>query len=65
MTSGAAKALGHHREYGGLIPGQRADLNILKTADYRDLVYYFGENFIEQTWIAGRRVQGGKEPASF
>lgn len=64
-TYGAAKALGHHRQYGGLIPGQRADLNILKTADYRDLVYYFGENFIEQTWVAGRRVQGGKEPASF
>jgi imidazolonepropionase len=64
-TYGAAKALGHHRQYGGLIPGQRADFNILKTSDYRDLVYYFGENFVDQTWIAGRRVQGGKDPASF
>ncbi|CAI2719011.1 imidazolonepropionase [Nitrospina watsonii] len=64
-TYGAAKALGHHREYGGLLPGQRADFNILKTGDHRDLVYYFGENFIDQTFVAGRRVKGGKDPAGF
>ncbi|MCF8721294.1 imidazolonepropionase [Nitrospina gracilis] len=64
-TYGAAKALGHHRLYGGLLPGQRADFNILKTGDYRDLVYYFGENFVDQTYLAGKRVTGGKEPAGF
>ena len=61
-TYGAAKALGGHQEYGSLQPGQRADFLVLKSADYRDLFYYFGDNFVEQTYSAGKKVRGGKEP---
>ncbi|NIQ03415.1 MAG: imidazolonepropionase [Nitrospinaceae bacterium] len=63
-TYGGAKALGHEKLYGGLLIRQRADFNVLKTNDYRDMFYYFGENFVDQTYSAGRRVKGAKDPAA-
>lgn len=62
-TYGSAKALEGHKEYGSLQPGQRADFLTLKTKDYRDLFYYFGENFVEQTFILGEAVRTLKDPA--
>lgn len=63
-THGSAKALNGQKEYGGLRPGQRADFLALKTNDYRDMFYYFGENFVEQTYSAGRQVKQVKDPAT-
>ena len=62
-TYGSAKALESHEKYGSLQPGQRADFLTLKTNDYRDLFYYFGENFVEQTFIQGQAVRIPKAPA--
>lgn len=56
-TLGSAKALDGHRDYGGLLPSQRADFLVLKTGDYRDLFYYFGDNLVEETYLAGRSVK--------
>ncbi len=61
-THGSAQALGGAGEYGGLLPGQRADFLILKTPDYRDMLYFYGDNFVDQTFSGGRRVQGGGPP---
>ena len=63
-TYGSAKALGAEKKYGGLLPKQRADFNILKTSDYRDMFYYFGENFIDATYLAGKKFKAPKEPAT-
>lgn len=63
-TYGAAKALGAAKEYGGLLPGQRADFLVLKTGDYRDMFYYFGENFVDTTYIAGKKFRAPKDPAT-
>ncbi len=63
-TYGSAKALGGHKEYGGLLPGQRADFIVLKTKDYRDMFYYFGENFVDETYSAGKKLKGEKDPVS-
>lgn len=63
-TYGSAKALGREKDFGGLLPRQRADFNLLKTNDYRDLFYYFGENFVEATYIAGRKIKPFKDPAT-
>jgi len=60
-TFGAAKALGHEKQYGGLLPKQRADFNLLKTSDYRDLFYHFGENFVDATYSAGKKVTAAKD----
>ncbi len=56
-TLGAARALERHKEFGGLLPGQRADFNVLKTDDYRDLFYYFGDNFVDKTYLAGEMIR--------
>ena len=63
-TYGAAKALGADKEYGGLLPKQRADFNILKTNDYRDMFYYFGDNFVDTTYIAGKKFKAPGDPAT-
>ncbi len=62
-TYGAAKALGGEKDYGGLLPRQRADFLILKTNDYRDMFYYFGENFVDATYTAGKKFKAPKDPA--
>lgn len=64
-TYGSARALDGHKDYGGLLPGQRADFIVLKTNDYRDMFYCFGENFVDQTYSAGKKVKGEKAPVSF
>jgi imidazolonepropionase len=46
-TINAAVAIGIGPEAGSLEPGKRADLLILKSADYRSLAYEFGGNPIE------------------
>ena len=61
-TYGSAKALEGEKEYGSLHPGQRADFLTLKTRDYRDLFYYFGENFVEQTFVQGKAMHIPKDP---
>jgi len=63
-TYGSAKALGAEKDFGGLLPKQRADFNLLKTNDYRDLFYYFGENFVDATYIAGKKFKAPKDPAT-
>ena len=63
-TYGSAKALGAEKDYGGLLPKQRADFNLLKTNDYRDMFYYFGENFVDTTYIAGKKFNAPKDPAT-
>ena len=63
-TYGSAKALDAEKDYGGLLPKQRADFNLLKTNDYRDMFYYFGENFVDATYIAGKKFRAPKDPAT-
>ena len=63
-TYGSAKALGAEKDYGGLFPKQRADFLVLKTGDYRDLFYYFGENFVDATYLAGKKFKAPKDPAT-
>ena len=62
-TYGSAKAMNSQKQFGGLLPGQRADFLVLKTNDYRDLFYYFGENFVEQTYSAGKPVKHVRKPS--
>ena len=63
-TYGSAKALGAEKNYGGLLPKQRADFNVLKTSDYRDMFYYFGDNFVDTTYIAGKKFKAPRDPAT-
>jgi imidazolonepropionase len=53
-TVNAAAALGH-REAGRLEVGLPADLLVLESADWRDLLYTLGKNMVKEVWISGRR----------
>ncbi len=60
-TLGSAKALGQEEHFGGLLPDQQADFLVLKTDDYRDLFYYFGDNLVQTVYRKGN-VLSGEQP---
>jgi imidazolonepropionase len=57
-THNAAASLGLADEVGRIITGLSADLLILATDDYRDLVYHAGSPLVREVWSRGRRVAG-------
>jgi imidazolonepropionase len=55
-THNAAASLGLDHEVGSLVPGRAADLLVLGTPDYRDLVYHAGSPLVEAVWQRGVSV---------
>lgn len=62
-TVNAAYALQMGDEVGTLEVGQRADFVIADIADYRTLVYEFGQDRIEKTFVAGQLVYERNTPS--
>jgi imidazolonepropionase len=56
-TVNAACVLGL-ADRGRLEVGCMADLIVLESSDWRDLVYTMGTNPVREVWIGGRRVEG-------
>jgi len=54
-TVNAARALGLS-DCGGVEPGMRADLAVLESADWRDLVYSLGTNPVRDVFVGGERA---------
>ena len=54
-TVNAASALGM-KDAGRLEPGCRADFLVLRSSDWRDLVYTLGANPVRDVWIGGKKV---------
>ena len=55
-THNAAVSLDVAEQVGRLQAGMNADLLVLATDDYRDLVYHAGSPLIDQVWSMGHRV---------
>jgi imidazolonepropionase len=55
-THNAAASLGLDHEVGSVVAGKSADLLLLETPDWRDLVYHAGSPLIGAVWHAGERV---------
>jgi len=53
-TANAAAALGLS-DTGRLEAGQRADLLVLDSKDWRDITYALGKSVVSEVWIAGRK----------
>lgn len=53
VTHNAAASLGISEEVGRIAQGLSADMLVLDTDDYRDLVYHAGSPLIEQVFVAG------------
>ncbi len=58
-TINAAYALGLENRIGSLEIGKQADVIILDTIDYRNLVYYFGQNPVQTVIKKGKVVYAG------
>ncbi len=55
-TRHAAAALGLESDRGSLLPGKRADVLILDSPDWRDLLYHFGGNLTWRVFKDGQEV---------
>lgn len=55
-THNAAASLQLDGQVGSVVPGKSADLLVLDTHDYRDLVYHAGSPLIDAVWQAGDPV---------
>lgn len=55
-THNAAASLGLDAEVGSLVVGKSADILVLDTKDYRDLIYHTGSPLIGAVWQAGELV---------
>ncbi|MFV8751973.1 imidazolonepropionase [Nannocystaceae bacterium ST9] len=55
-THNAAASLDLADEVGRLEPGMSADLLVLATSDYRDLVYHAGSPLVREVYSRGRRL---------
>lgn len=56
VTINAAYSLGLEEKIGSLEIGKQADILILKTSDYKNLVYYFGKNLTKTVIKKGKIV---------
>lgn len=56
-THNAAASMGLDAEVGSLVVGRSADLLVLATNDYRDLVYHAGSPLIRDVYSRGRSLQ--------
>lgn len=56
VTHNAAASMSLDAEVGSLVPGRQADLLVLGTTDYRDLVYHAGSPLIDAVYQGGRLV---------
>ena len=56
VTHNAAASLGLADQVGRLEVGLSADLLVLATDDYRDLVYHAGSPLVREVWSRGHRV---------
>lgn len=61
-THNAAASLHLDGEVGSLVPGKSADMLVLDTDDYRDLVYHAGSPLIDAVWQAGEQVAAAGTP---
>jgi imidazolonepropionase len=55
-TLNGAKALGLSEKIGSIEVGKQADMIMLDSSNYADLVYHFGVNHISHVWIKGKMV---------
>jgi len=56
VTHNAAASLGLDDEVGSLVPGRSADVLVLDTPDYRDLVYHAGSPLVSAVYQGGELV---------
>jgi imidazolonepropionase len=65
ITANGAAAVGESRTRGQIAAGFRADLTLVAIRDWRELVYWYGQNLVTQVWVAGTACHPGPETIDF
>ena len=65
ITVNGAAAVGEARTRGQIAPGFRADVILAAARDWREIVYWYGENLVTQVWVAGAACHPGPGTIDF
>jgi len=65
ITANGAAAVGEAGTRGQIAPGCRADLTLAAVRDWREIVYWYGENLVTQVWVAGAACHPGPGTIDF
>jgi imidazolonepropionase len=65
ITVNGAAAVGEAHTRGQIAPGFRADLVLVAVRDWRELVYWYGDNLVTEVWLAGRACHPRRRPVNF
>jgi imidazolonepropionase len=65
ITANGAAAVGEAATRGQIAPGFRADLALAAVRDWRELVYWYGQNLVTQVWVSGTACHPGAGTIDF
>jgi imidazolonepropionase len=65
ITVNGAAAVGEANTRGQIAPGFRADLALATVRDWREVVYWYGANLVNQVWVAGSPCHPRQVPLDF
>jgi imidazolonepropionase len=65
ITANGAAAVGQAATRGQIAPGFRADLALAAVRDWRELVYWYGQNLVTEVWMAGTACHPGPGTINF
>jgi len=65
ITANGAAAVGEAATRGQIAPGFRADLALVAVRDWRELVYWYGQNLVTQVWVSGTACHPGPGTIDF
>jgi len=65
ITVNGAAAVGEATTRGQIAPGFRADLALAAIRDWRELVYWYGQNLVTEVWVAGTACHPGPGTINF
>jgi imidazolonepropionase len=65
ITANGAAAVGEAATRGQIAPGFRADLTLAAVRDWRELVYWYGQNLVTGVWVAGTACHPAPETIDF
>jgi len=65
ITANGAAAVGEAATRGQIAPGFRADLALAAVRDWRELVYWYGQNLVTQVWVSGAACHPGPGTIDF
>jgi len=65
ITANGAAAVGESATRGQIAPVFRADMTLVAIRDWRELVYWYGQNLVTQVWVAGAACHPGAGTIDF